>query len=393
MTRAALRRLRAPFPYFGSKYDIAEVVWQALGDPANYIEAFAGSLAALLSRPSPGKVETVNDSSGLVTNFWRACRASPVDVARHADEPVHELDLHAWHRRLVETAPDLTARLMADPEYSDAKLAGRWAWGASAWLGSGWCDGTTPQRKPEMSGGSGRARNGHGVHRTELSTVHQKRPALIGQGDGPRVGHGVHKDLHQTRPHLSNAGAGVNRPLGALPSIGGCDGTGVGYGRGVHSRAGRQFDGLVAWMEALADRLRFVRVICGDFARVLSPAVTTSHGLTGVFLDPPYARDMRAARIYESEESKNTPHAETVAQRAAAWARANGDDPLLRIALAGLEGEHDMPGWTCFAWKSSGGYGNQTAAGRGKENAARERIWFSPHCLSLDSGQMPLFGA
>ena len=374
MSRAALRRLRAPFPYFGSKYDIAEVVWQALGDPANYIEAFAGSLAALLSRPSPGKVETVNDSSGLVTNFWRACRASPVDVARHADEPVHELDLHAWHRRLVETAPDLTARLMADPEYSDAKLAGRWAWGASAWLGSGWCDGTMRMSKPMLVGRDGTTQGGRGVHADGLST-HRKRPAIGGQGSEGRT----HK------------GVGVIAARQQIPSIGGCDGTGVGYGRGVHSRAGRQFDGLVAWMEALADRLRFVRVICGDFARVLTPAVTTSHGLTGVFLDPPYARDMRAARIYESEESKNTPHAETVAQRAAAWARANGDDPLLRIALAGLEGEHDMPGWTCFAWKSSGGYGNQTAAGRGKENAARERIWFSPQCLSLDSGQMPLF--
>lgn len=31
-------------------------------------------------------------------------------------------------------------------------------------------------------------------------------------------------------------------------------------------------------------------------------------------------------------------------------------------------------------WKSRGGYGNRTD--RGKENAARERIWFSPACLS-----------
>ena len=69
MSRAALRRLRAPFPYFGSKYDIADEVWA---------------------------------------------------------------------------------------------------------------------RKPSLDGGNGRARNGHGVHRTELSNpleLHQKRPALIGQGD------------------------------------------------------------------------------------------------------------------------------------------------------------------------------------------------------------------
>jgi DNA adenine methylase len=316
--RAALRRLRAPFPYFGSKYDIAAEVWARLGNPANYVEPFAGSLACLLGRPEPGKVETVNDFNGLVVNFWRAVQADPVAVAEHADQPVLEMDLHAWHRRLVESAEDLREKLLADPEYFDVKLAGRWAWGASAWLGSGWCDGTLPKRKPHLSGG----------------------------GE-----------------------------------------TGVGYGRGVHSRAGRQFDGLVAWMLALADRLRFVRVCCGDFARVLTPAVTTSHGLTGVFLDPPYDLKRRASRIYASEDAAGLAHADTVAQRAAAWAIENGSNPLLRIALAGLDGEHDMPGdWFMLSWETGGGYGNQAADGRGKKNAALERIWFSPHCVREQAG-------
>lgn len=351
-------RLRAPFPYFGSKYDIAAEVWARLGNPANYVEAFAGSLACLLGRPEPGKVETVNDYDGLVVNFWRAVQADPVEVARAADQPVMEMDLHAWHRRLVESAGPLRERLLEDPEYFDAKIAGRWAWGASAWLGSGWCDGSTPKRKPALDGGNGRARNGHGVHRTELS------------------------NLHQTRPHLSSAGMGVHAGLPqSIPSLGGSDGSGVGYGRGVHSRVGRQSDGLVAWMLALADRLRFVRVCCGDFARVLTPAVTTSHGLTGVFLDPPYDRRLRAARIYASEDAKGLAHEDTVAQRAAAWARENGHDPLLRIALAGLADEHEMPDdWFCLEWQTGGGYGNQ-ADGRGRKNASQERIWFSPTCI------------
>ena len=52
--------------------------------------------------------------------------------------------------------------------------------------------------------------------------------------------------------------------------------------------------------------------------------------------------------------------------------------PLLRIALCGYEGEHNLPGsWECCAWKGGGGYGNQS----GNQNAHRERIWFSPHCL------------
>lgn len=36
--------------------------------------------------------------------------------------------------------------------------------------------------------------------------------------------------------------------------------------------------------------------------------------------------------------------------------------------------------WECVHWKSRGGYGNQRGD-QGYENAARERIWFSPHCL------------
>lgn len=367
-------RLRAPFPYFGSKYDIALEVWRRLGNPANYVEPFAGSLACLLGRPAPGRVETVNDFNGLLVNFWRAVKADPIAVAEHADEPVMEIDLHAWHRRLVERAEGQREKLLEDPEYFDVKLAGRWAWGASAWLGSGWCDGTVPKRKPSLDGGSGRARNGHGVHRTELSNeTHQKRPAIGGSSERPHGGVGVHRDLHKTRPHLSNAAT-------TLPHLSGGAGSGVGYGCGVHSRAGRQFDGLAAWMLALAERMRFVRVCCGDFMRVLTPSVTTSHGLTGVFLDPPYNLKLRAKRIYASED-------DTAAGRARAWAIENGSNPLLRIALCGYAGEHDMPSdWFELAWQTGGGYGNQAAAGRGKANAALERIWFSPACIREEQG-------
>jgi len=40
--------------------------------------------------------------------------------------------------------------------------------------------------------------------------------------------------------------------------------------------------------------------------------------------------------------------------------------------------------WQCVPWKASGGYGSQgkTDGLNGRENATRERIWFSPHCLS-----------
>jgi hypothetical protein len=67
-----------------------------------------------------------------------------------------------------------------------------------------------------------------------------------------------------------------------------------------------------------------------------------------------------------------------VAAAAAKWARENGNNPNMRIALCGYEEEHEMPDWDCVAWSTLGGYGNRS----GNQNKHRERIWFSPHCLS-----------
>ncbi len=345
--------LRPPFPFFGSKRIAAPLIWEALGNPGNLVIPFAGSLSELWARPEAGKVETVNDASGLIANVWRAIR-DPDAVALHADDIVSEVDLSAWHRTLVAAADDLKAKLIADPRFFDAELAGRWIWGASCWLGSGWCDGTLPQ----------------------------KRPALGGQGGEGRVhaGVGVIAARHQTRPHLSNAGVGVNKSQ--LPRLGGGGGTGVSYGAGVHNGIVRA-EGLLAWMRQLAERLRLVRIVCGDFERVVTPAVTVSHGLTGIIWDPPYSMSLRAGRIYDGEDAPGTPHEDTVAQRAARRAReleeAHGAN--LRQVFAGYEGEHDFPGWRCIPWKTGGGYGNQ-AHGRGRENSERERLWLSPNCLS-----------
>lgn len=344
--------LRPPFPFFGSKRIAAPLIWEALGNPGNLVIPFAGSLSELWARPEPGKVETINDASGLIANVWRAIRDDPDAVALHADDIVSEVDLHAWHQTLVDAAVDLKAKLQADPRFFDAELAGRWIWGASCWLGSGWCDGTLPR----------------------------KRPAIGGQGGEGRVHRGVGvNSLHQTRPHLSNAGVGVNSQL---PHLSGGGATGVGYGRGVHKGDARS-EGLLVWMRQLAERLRLVRIVCGDFERVVTPAVTVSHGITGIIWDPPYSMTLRAGRIYDGEDAPGTPHEDTVAQRAARRAReleeAHGAN--LRQVFAGYEGEHDFPGWRCIPWKTRGGYGNQ-AHGRGRENSERERLWLSPNCLS-----------
>lgn len=127
----------------------------------------------------------------------------------------------------------------------------------------------------------------------------------------------------------------------------------------------------------LAERLRDVRVACGDFERVLTTSVTTRHGPTGVFLDPPY-------------EAGNTDPYHTnssgVSTRAREWCLLNGHDPMLRIVLAGYSGEHDnvgleLFGWRRVNWKAQGGYGSSGT--RGRANAHREVLWLSPNCLEV----------
>ena len=365
--------LLSPFPYFGGKSRIAPLVWERFGDVANFVEPFFGSGAVLLARPhdSASRIETVNDADCMIANFWRATQAAPDDVARCADWPISEPDLLARHLWLVNRKEGLRLRLEADPEHYDAKIAGWWLWGVCSWIGSGWCSGEGPWRVAdgEVSKLPHLSNAGSGVNRT-----------LPHLGD---AGRGVNRK----RPHLSNAGQGVNRKLPHL-----------GAGRGVNRKlphlgdAGRGEceiwrDHLQAMMQALADRLRRVRVCCGDWSRVCGPSPTCWLGLTGVFLDPPYSAEAgRDMNLYATDSGD-------VAHAVREWAISQGDNPLMRIALCGYAEEHAMPdSWDAVAWNTKGGYGNQ-GQGRGRENAMRECVWFSPHCLKTNQlvAQSPLF--
>jgi len=155
--------VRAPFPWFGGKSLAAPEVWAALGDVANYVEPFAGSLAVLLARPHAPRTETVNDLDGFVVNFWRAVAADPEAVRAACDWPVTELDLTARHLWLVANKARLRARLEADPEHYDPRVAGWWVWGLCAWIGRGWCSGTGPWA--EGPDGALARDAGRGVHR------------------------------------------------------------------------------------------------------------------------------------------------------------------------------------------------------------------------------------
>lgn len=368
------------YPYFGSKRRIARELWEAFGlDVPNYVEPFAGSCAVLLAREPPGKIETVNDAHAAIPNFLRAVRAAPDEVAEHAAWPVSEIDMHARHADLVaRMGEDFRERLRADPRYFDSEIAGWWVWGASIWIGSGWCDAghrnSGCSQRPQLGGG-------------KRAESWRKRPAIGGRGARPggesQGGVGIFRDLSRL-PHLIGPNNGAKRRQ--LPSLSGCDGSGVGYGRGIFAR-GRRED-LARYFARLAERLARVRIVCGDWSRVVTPAVTLSHGVTAVLLDPPYGEGAdRTARLYAVDSTD-------VAAAARDWAIEAGRDPRFRIALCGHEAEHERlvpSSWRRLAWKGGGGYGNQDNSGEdSNENARAERVWFSPGCLGKsESG--PLF--
>jgi D12 class N6 adenine-specific DNA methyltransferase len=380
--------VKAPFPWFGGKRRVAGLVWPRFGDVPNYVDPFCGSLGVPLERPHEPRCETINDVDCYLANFWRATIADPEQVVFYADWPVNEADLHARHQWLVDQ-PAFRERMKTDPMFYDCRIAGWWVWGLSQWIGGGWCS----LRSAECGARSAELGEDYGPHRklpklrrggsfAEVrddaergAALWRKRPNLRRGGLGINgVGHRSTSSTKSTprverrRPNLK--GNGVHRQL---PDISGADGA---YGRGVHAVGLARSGGLLDYFLALRERLRHVRVCCGDWRRVLGHSPTDAVGITGVFLDPPYSElANRKANIYAQDDL-------AIAHDVREWAIAHGHNRKLRIALCGYEGEHKMPpDWRVVSWTAPGGYANQRADSPGRANKTRERIWFSPHCL------------
>lgn len=146
-------------------------------------------------------------------------------------------------------------------------------------------------------------------------------------------------------------------------------------GGALHPERGR------ACLEALADRLRGVAILCGDWRASVTDArlKCASRFTAGVFLDPPYDNARRAAGLYAEDDG-------AVARRVRAWCLEQSARPWLRLVLCGYGDEHselELAGWSAFNW--SGGHG--ALGGRG------ERVWVSPSCVGRVPRQASLFEA
>ena len=408
---------KAPFPWFGGKAKAADLVWRLIGDVPHYVEPFYGSGAVLLNRPHPANrpyySETVNDLDGFVVNFWRAVQWHPEATADAASWPVTEADKTARQIALLRWRDGALDRLAGDACWCDPVMAGWWAWAVCVQIGAfdgrqGWTADPSTGKIYLQPRGTTRepgvhrnlphvSKSGQGVNHpgTREPGVRRDLPHLSANGRGVTHPSTREPGVRRNLPHLSDNGNGVNhagtREPGVLDVPTAEHGRSrldiVDWGATYHNLTMPE---LIRWFRHLAARLRHVRILNGDWSRLVTTGaahtlqVRQGHGPCGVFLDPPYADTAGRDKSLYAQESL------TVAHDVHAWCLANGDNPLFRIVLAGFEGEHDSAlvdaGWTEHEWFTAGfltgGMGNLGKNGK-THQMQRDRLWASPHCLPI----------
>lgn len=138
--------------------------------------------------------------------------------------------------------------------------------------------------------------------------------------------------------------------------------------------------GIYAWFENLSQRLRHVKVVCGDWSRVCGGHWQDAHGICGIYFDPPYSSKNRGD-IYAKDS-------QSISHDVREWC-IKRDSKNMRIVLSGYEGEHnelEAMGWKKIEWKAAGGYGNRSLGKN--ENCNLERLWCSPNCLDQDANNL-----
>ncbi len=359
-----------------------------------------GSLAWLLRRPADHfangyRVETANDLNHYVVNFWRAVKADPDCVAGFADAPVFEADMHARHKWLVrsEHVTNWRQKMADDPHHYDAKIAGWWAWGACCWIGGQWCqDGVVHKRQmPQLD-------QTHGVNnRAESPADWVQLPDLSGGQVGVNRQVCDRVKIPNIGQPCETGGIGVNGVTGNRPQL--ADAYDIGRGVNANGALGTcdaRRAWLTDWMRRLADRTRQMRTLYGHWSRICdSDSTLTRLGTTGVFLDPPYpthradtGEKSRDGALYATDKGADL---NGLRDEVLAWCRKWGPGRQIRVALCCYEGDGYEPlvddGWAVESWEANGGYANQRRKGKAKaENAKRERIFWSPHCLEPQPG-------
>lgn len=309
-TSPAAPRLRAPFPWPGGKTSVAADVWARFGDVPNYVEPFFGSGAVLLKRPPPARPgRRIETVNDMDGLLVNFWRAMQADPQTVAHFADWPVSELDLHARHRRLVKS-KADLAARLVADESYFDAETA-GVWVWGLSCWIG-------------------------TDFCADRQAKPRRM-------IPRGVDGWCYGALPRLTGHGGGVN-VLNNPPGV----------------------------FASLSERLRRVRIVCGDWRRVLTPAVTRYNGETAIFLDPPYGgvRDT----VYSHD-------ARGIAADVSEWAQEHGR--VYRIAVCGLADEHanlTAYGWQEMTWRANGGYANQNRAA--KSGGRTETIWFSPRCLN-----------
>jgi len=297
--------LKPPFPWFGGKSKAASIAWSALGNVSTYIEPFAGSLAVLLNRP----VEHGTAKSKLELLNDKDCYLA-----------------NFW--RAVQQDPEGVAA-WADHPQNEADLHAR-----HQWLSNQECFREKMASDPDF-------------YDCKIAGWWVWGINIYLGAEWPVLGRAT---VPRSKPIIRRTG--VHRKLSHLST----------------SKKDYQ-DDLPEYFEAIAARLRYSMVYCGDWNRTVTPCILNDSVPTGIFLDPPYSKKLRNATLYSVDKD--------ISESVRHWAIAHGDNPNLRIILCGMEGEHPMPtSWRTVSWVGKKGRG-----GASNLNRHQEMLWLSPHCL------------
>ena len=283
--------MKSPFPYFGGKSKIAALVWEALGDVAHYIEPFFGSGAVLLNRP-------FIDNS-IRTETVNDSDGSIANVWRSLQfspgETAKWCDWPVNHADLMARKKEIIEKnwYLLEGLISDPEWHDAKIAGYWIWSASCWIGSglACPGQRPNISS------RGKGVHALSLGKI----------------------------PHLSDKGQGVHAPNLNINE----------------------------WFKNLSKRLRYVRVVCGDWSRVCGGNWQENIGTVGIFFDPPYAIENRNKKIYHNDSI-------LVAHEVRKWCIERGANPSYRIVIAGYDEHEELKnfGWYKINWKTQGGYAN-----------------------------------
>ena len=174
----------------------------------------------------------------------------------------------------------------------------------------------------------------------------------------------------------SHGGKGIHKPLTKLPIL---------EEQGFPDMNKEYEESLLKQLTLIQNRLRRVRITCGDWSRLQGAAIDAGlKKITGIFLDPPYDLDLRRSDLYGI--SDRTKSQIPIHEATRNWAINIGEEKNRRVAYCSYSTPEEdnlflENDWKSFRWSAQGGYGLQSD-NLAKDNKDKEIIWFSPHCLT-----------